>query len=411
MKSVFLVGVIVIVLTVLSAGSYIYYKGTPSFALKSISSAVENRDWEKFSKFVDVDAVYVSTAQQLLGNSSNSGFSGALAAGAMKELIIGGVKTLVEQPPKSENNSFIGQLQELIGEHVKSNATQVFKDFVVDDINVNRKAAKVERKGKIVLVGLALENKDHQIKIPVTFRKSKGHLVLIGVDIASVDVEEIDTKRQKSKKELAQEQKRLAEEQKRFKKISSYFTDSRDGQKYRTVKIGKYTWMAENLNYETGNSWCYEDDRSNCEKYGRLYDWNTAMKACPQGWRLPTRKDWDDLGRAVGGTMETMETKEFDGVNFNIWIGAGTKLKSSVGWWEVDEDTPAVTDEFGFSALPGGYRFTNGSFFLVGGYGGWWTATEGGGGAYYWNMFSGYENVDERTYLKGYGRSLRCAQD
>jgi uncharacterized protein (TIGR02145 family) len=166
------------------------------------------------------------------------------------------------------------------------------------------------------------------------------------------------------------------------------FTDSRDGKKYRTVKIGKLTWMAENLNRATGNSWCYENNESNCKKYGRLYDWNTAMKACPAGWRLPTRDDWNNLVEVAGGDV------------------AGTKLKSKTGW--------NGTDDFGFSALPGGYRSTDGSFYGAGNLGYWWSATEyDASGAWDRGMDSGYEYVDEYNdyFRKGNGLSVLCSQD
>jgi len=81
-----------------------------------------------------------------------------------------------------------------------------------------------------------------------------------------------------------------------------HFTDSRDKKHYRVMKLkdGK-TWMAENLNYEVPGSWCYGNRSSNCEKYGRLYTHSAALKACPQGWHLPSQEEWDNLIKAYGG--------------------------------------------------------------------------------------------------------------
>ena len=70
--------------------------------------------------------------------------------------------------------------------------------------------------------------------------------------------------------------------------VRDSFVDVRDGQVYKTVKIGNQVWMAENLSYKTPNSFCFVDADSNCTKYGRLYTWEASENVCPAGFHLPT---------------------------------------------------------------------------------------------------------------------------
>jgi uncharacterized protein (TIGR02145 family) len=160
----------------------------------------------------------------------------------------------------------------------------------------------------------------------------------------------------------------------------------------KTVVLGGTTWMAENLNYKTGNSRCFEDEKYNCNKFGRLYDWETAKTACTAvGWRLPDTADWRKLVALAGGVDV-----------------AGKKLRSKFGWGGDRNGT----DDFGFSALPGGPQY--GSFYNLfnGSYGHWWTATESSSGSAY-GRGMGYNNdhLDEPTYNKGSDLSVRCVKN
>ena len=121
--------------------------------------------------------------------------------------------------------------------------------------------------------------------------------------------------------------------------------DPRDGQVYKTATIGEQTWMAENLNYENDGSFCYDDRMSYCIKYGRLYTWDAAMKACPTGYHLPTLEEWNILLDSVGGVEH-----------------AGTKLKISTGWENGYINYEKGKDCCGFSALPAGRKNKDGSY-------------------------------------------------
>ncbi|WP_405338601.1 fibrobacter succinogenes major paralogous domain-containing protein [Fibrobacter sp.] len=200
--------------------------------------------------------------------------------------------------------------------------------------------------------------------------------------------------------------------------------DERDGQEYKTVKIGDQWWMTENLNYETDNSFCVKDSAEYCEKYGRLYTWAAAMDSagtwstngkgcgfsdfyktcsptypvrgvCPEGWHLPTQTEWNTLFTAVGGQST-----------------AGQKLKAASGWNAFSSITNE--DTFGFSALPAGYRDDCGDYYDYDvGYGAYfWSSTEGNSSrAYLVNLYYGNNYADLYYNVKNYGRSVRCVKD
>jgi len=184
----------------------------------------------------------------------------------------------------------------------------------------------------------------------------------------------------------------LIADAKKAKASIGTFTDKRDGKSYKKVTIGSKTWMVENLNFAAEGSKCYENDAGNCEKYGRLYNWATALKACPAGFHLPTDGEWTALTDAVGGEST-----------------AGRRLKSAAGW---NEDGNG-TNDFGFSALPGGNGYSDGSFGTAGNFGDWWSATEDNANdAWSRNMIDYFESdVFRIIYGKAVLLSVRCVQD
>jgi uncharacterized protein (TIGR02145 family) len=151
--------------------------------------------------------------------------------------------------------------------------------------------------------------------------------------------------------------------------------------------------MAENLNFDCPGSKCYGNDPKNADKYGRLYDWETAKKACPPGWHLPSKEEWQTLVDFAGNNK--VATK---------------KLKAKNGW----NGNGNGTDDFGFSALPGGNGYSDGIFNDVGYHGYWWSASEYEGSsrrAYGRNMYCDIEYVGRLPYGKFYLFSVRCLQD
>jgi uncharacterized protein (TIGR02145 family) len=168
------------------------------------------------------------------------------------------------------------------------------------------------------------------------------------------------------------------------------FTDPRDGRVYKTVEIGGVVWFAENLNFAAEGSVCYGNDPANGDKYGRLYDWETALKACPAGFHLPSDDEWKALVNYAGGQEK-----------------AGKKLKSNAGWNNNDNGP----DYYGFSALPGGYGNSDGSFHGAGGYGLWWSGKKYGTGAGDRYMIYEKERVDWGCVRESPLFSVRCVAD
>ncbi|OWV23326.1 hypothetical protein B7982_07610 [Fibrobacter sp. UWB2] len=192
-----------------------------------------------------------------------------------------------------------------------------------------------------------------------------------------------------------------------FSACSESFTDSRDGQSYGVVKIGEQTWMAENLNYATEGSACPDGDSRNCKRLGRLYTWAEAKTVCPDGWRLPTNEDFAQI-----------LAQSHDGEPGVVSNETGAKLKSRDGWFKKGNGT----DEFGFNALPAGYRgaiskaddgtISGGKFDGIGGYAYFWSATEDSenpeSNAFYLFLSFSSDAASLNSFAKADYRSVRC---
>lgn len=160
----------------------------------------------------------------------------------------------------------------------------------------------------------------------------------------------------------------------------------KDGQAhkiYKTVKLGEQIWMAENLDYETPNSYCYNNNTENCTDYGRLYNWDDAKHVCPKGWHLPSLKEWQQLISYLGG--------EFT---------AGIKLISG--------------GDSGFNALMGGLRSSDGKYSKFHDLGLFWTSTEFEDmkdvAWMYVIRLNGFEVYSSNT-IKSEAFSVRCIKD
>ena len=184
-----------------------------------------------------------------------------------------------------------------------------------------------------------------------------------------------------------------------IKIVDGIFTDSRDKNQYKVIKIEKYYWMAENLNYQGGKEkdeiWCLKDDKENCKKYGALYTYASAKEACPNGWDLPSNEDWNYLRR----TIDTYNGDE----------GVGTSLKDAKSWDESDS-APKGTNRFRLAMLASGRRNNDGIDVKPDGkYAYYWTSSyRDQETAYGWALHYDTDVFDSGYYYLDHGMSVRC---
>jgi len=174
------------------------------------------------------------------------------------------------------------------------------------------------------------------------------------------------------------------------------FIDPRDGQAYDTVTIGTQTWFAKNLNYQTIDSWWYDNSIDNGDIYGRLYTWDAALNACPNGWHLPCDDEWTILATYLEGATI-----------------AGGKMKET-GTTHWDSPNTGATNSSGFTALPGGTRgsSSNDWFQDLGSSSYWWSSNESSStNAICWDLYHEYVRLGHMYYYKNKCFSVRCLKD
>lgn len=189
---------------------------------------------------------------------------------------------------------------------------------------------------------------------------------------------------------------------------SGTFTDPRDSSTYIWVKIGDQIWMAENLRFETDDgSWCWENDEENCNDRGRFYNWETAMKAAPPGWHLPSDDEWKEMEMELGLTNEQVDQEGFRVDSAQSVAGKIKKL----GAWPVKYEGKllSVTNEADFSAVPTGL-YSNDEF-THDGYTGWWTSSESDSSA--WIRHIGFfdNSIGRVLNKKEFAFPVRCVKD
>lgn len=170
--------------------------------------------------------------------------------------------------------------------------------------------------------------------------------------------------------------------------------DPRDRRRYPTVTIGHQAWMARNLEFRTDSSWCYRREPGQCRRYGRLYTFGAAVKACPEGWHLPSRRDWLVLDSVAGGDYR-----------------GALMLMARRGWTAEVRGAPAGayggTDAYGFAALPGGSWSVGGNWNFAGYRARFWSADS----FFAFGMNIGIPRLMEIGYSPEFAFSVRCLRE
>ncbi|HPF92903.1 MAG TPA: fibrobacter succinogenes major paralogous domain-containing protein [Tenuifilaceae bacterium] len=198
-----------------------------------------------------------------------------------------------------------------------------------------------------------------------------------------------------------------------------------DGNTYNTVKIGTQVWMVENLNttkYSNGDfiptgissantSGAYENYDGNAtyaDTYGKLYNWHAVSDPrglCPDGWHIPSDEEWKTLEIYIG--MSPEEAEETEGER---GTDEGGKLKATGTDYWISPNTGA-TNEYGFTALPGGALEID-AFVAIGQNGFWWTSTPASDdNSMYRYMHYNSPIINRKSFYKSSGLSVRCIQD
>lgn len=188
------------------------------------------------------------------------------------------------------------------------------------------------------------------------------------------------------------------------------FTDSRDGRVYRWVRYDGLDWMCSNLSYKTNTGFCEvyqmklelggETNADLLEKHGYLYDYETALAACPEGWRLPTDEDWQRLEKALGMSQQD--------AGRSGWRGSYTGELLQQG----EEGTGIGLQADGFYSASHSTGLSS-KYRLLGAYGLFWTATPAEESGFVWfRKIAGNsaQSFREKT-MESNGLSVRCVRE